>query len=95
MALKDKATCLLTTSILPKDIRAAFNGRNSFTPESATYKWVYLEKAITNSSAVIFTDASVYVGTTGTISIANDKALWIAIKHTGTCLLYTSPSPRD
>ena len=84
MANKDKATCLLTTSILPKDIRAAFNGRNSFTPESTSYKWVYLETAVGTSSSVLFTSSSNFVGTVDTIDITADKALWIAIKHTGT-----------
>ena len=84
MAIKDKATCLLTASILPKDIRASLNGRNSFTHESDNYKWLYTDKTSTSSSAVVFTTSMTYLGTTTSLSITGDKVLWIAIKHTGT-----------
>jgi len=83
MAKKDKAVCTLTTSVLPESIRAAFAGTNSFTPISNSYKWVYADVTVGNSTSDLLSVSINYLGTSVSLN-ASDKILWISIKHTGT-----------
>ena len=83
MAKKDKAVCTLTTSVLPRAIRAAFAGTNSFIPLSNSYKWVYADVTISNSTSDLLSASINYMGTTTALN-ASDKVLWISVKHSGT-----------
>ena len=83
MAKKNKAVCTLTSSVLPRSVRTAFTGRNSFLPLSTAYKWVYADVTAANSTTDVLNASMTFVGTTTTLALT-DKVLWIGIKHTGT-----------
>lgn len=83
MAKKDKAVCTLTTSVLPRSVRAAFAGTNSFTPLSNSYKWVYADVTIGNSTSDLLNASINFIGSTTRLN-TSDKILWMSVKHTGT-----------
>ena len=88
--MANKAIASISSSILNDLSKGNLSGSLNYEPGSATEKWVYTERKITNASEPLLPTTQTYLNTqlsqTGaqTTVASGDKYRWLCIKNTGT-----------